>query len=179
MKTILEDRAVRLRDEFDERFATPAASTREEFVDFLLVQVAAHRFALRLSQIAGLTRSLPVVSVPSGRTELLGLSSIRGTILSVYSMAKMLGLAEAPPSTSWLALSGNPDPIAVAFHELDGFVRVPSSSALQAPSSEEASRLTRGVLRVAAMARPIVDLRLMFDTIRRVAGRPGSARSGS
>lgn len=177
MKVTLEDRVVRLRHAFDESFGVPAAP-QEELVDFLLVQVATSRFALRLSEISGVVKGQAVVRIPTRRRELLGLSCVRGAVLSVYSMATILGLPETASSTSWLALSERPDPVAVAFLALDGFVRVPRSSAPQAPGSEGLPRLTLGVLNVEATACPIVDLRRMFDGIRRPAESAGRTRSG-
>ncbi|HXX68962.1 MAG TPA: chemotaxis protein CheW [Polyangiaceae bacterium] len=179
MKVALEDNAWRLRQAFDDSFAAPAVAPGEELLDFLLVQVTTRRFAVRLSEIAGVTRSQAIVRLPTGRKELLGLSCIRGAIRSVYSMAAMLGLSETQPPMPWLALSERPDPVAVAFDALDGFVRVPRSLVLEAARSDDRDRLTRGVINLDTMTRPIVDMQRLLDTIRKPAGHRGPPRSDS
>jgi chemotaxis signal transduction protein len=163
------ERAAVLRREFDAQFAAaPRATPASE--DFLLVRVAGRPYALRLAQLGGIAKGRVVVPAPARAPAFLGLVGIRGMVVGAYGMATLLTGEGHSPSTLWLALSGGDHPVALAFEQLDAFVRVDRSSVHDDAEQDAPGRLTRGVLKTALAARPIVDLKRMFDTVRRSDG---------
>ena len=150
-------RLVALRRAFDETF-TNQPDERPATEDFLAIRVAEEPFALRLTGIERLAEGAKIVSVPSSRPCVLGVASVRGTVVAVHSLAVLLGYAPGP--ATWLAVVHGLD-VAVAFDALEGFLRAP--------------RGTSGALRIDGTARPILD---MNDIVRMMTtGESGQARS--
>jgi chemotaxis signal transduction protein len=179
VRSVFAERAASLRQSFDQAFARPPASAPEEADDFLLVRVSGQSYALQVSEIGGVAKGRSVFRIPTRRAELLGLAGIRGMVIYVYSLAMLLGLAEDATSISWLALNVGSDPVAVAFQQLDGFVRVRRSDVHSEEIPDAAGRLVRRVIKMESIVRPVVDLQRIFNAARRTAGGAGSTRSGS
>jgi chemotaxis signal transduction protein len=171
-----EQRAEALRLEFDRAFAAKPATREDAVDDLLLIRISSVSFALRVSEIGGVAKDRVVVPVPSGRPELLGLAGIRGTVICVYDMAALLGLAKGGAAPPWLALGNDADPVGLAFHALEGFVRAPRSE-IHEESAASTTHFVKGVLKAASLVRPIVDVRSMLDAIQRNAGPSASTRS--
>lgn len=119
--------AAKLRLEFDQSFASPPATTREELATVLALTIEGNRFAVRSSQIAGIAKCGKIVAVPARSRALLGLAGIRGELLPVYSLHELLGCARAGNSR-WLLLCDAPVRIALAFEEFQGCFKVASGA---------------------------------------------------
>lgn len=154
----LEDRAAELRRAFDRSFGTePTASGARDFEDILAVRVADEPRALRVRDIDGVHASKTIVPLPSARTELLGVAGIRGNLMLVYDLAKLLGYGSngaRPAPTPWLVLAGGSDALAFAFHEFEGFVRVRRDA------------VAEGYVRIDNSARSIIDVPSLVTTLK-------------
>lgn len=162
-------RAAALRREFDSQFARLARETSETD-DYLLVQSGGLPYALRLAQLGGVAKVAEgqvVAAAPARRREFLGLVGVRGTVVGVYGMATLLGGDDRAHRCPWLALSSGSHPVALAFDQLDAFVRVDRQSVHDDVSPDAPGRFVRGVLQTASTARPIVDLAKIFAVVRR------------
>jgi purine-binding chemotaxis protein CheW len=169
MTDALELRVRGLRAAFDRTFALAPSTDREPTEDLLLIRVGPAPYALRISELAGVAKDRPIVAAPSHRHELLGLAALRGEVLCVYSMAHLLGLSEETSAPPWIALSGGAEPVALAFARVEGFLRAARAAVHEDPGG----RLVRAVLKEESLARPIVDLPAMLETVHGHAGTTG------
>jgi chemotaxis signal transduction protein len=120
-----EKLAALLRRRFDQTFAEPHPPPPAALVDLLAIRLGGRRHVLRQDQVSGLVARRPVIALPSSHPQLLGLAGVRGVLVPVFALAGLMG-AEAPGERAdWLVLCGHDEPVAFAFQNLDGYVRVP------------------------------------------------------
>jgi chemotaxis signal transduction protein len=150
-------RADDLREQFDRSFAEPVRRHDAEHVELLAVRAGGCPYALRLSQTSGLHPDRPVTPLPGPLGALLGVAGFGGTIVPVYDLAALLGHA-VPARPRWLVLAAGQPPLALAFHELDGHVRVPEAAIIAESGGGAARGSVRGMVPLADGIRPIVDL---------------------
>jgi chemotaxis signal transduction protein len=158
----------RLRADFDRSFAEPARSHDVERVELLAIRAGGRPYALGLSQTAGLHPDRPVTPLPGPQPALLGLAGFAGTAVPVYDLAALLGhpVAARP---RWLVLAGGSPPLALAFHDLDGHVRV-AATAIVADAAVEGHRgIVSGMVTLAGGARPVLDLPAARAVVHRLA----------
>lgn len=87
------DTARRLRAEFDGSFASAPAQRQQAAHEFVLVQCGGRACGLQVQDLQGLERVGSIVAVPSSAAALVGLANLRGTVVPVFSIATLLGLA--------------------------------------------------------------------------------------
>ena len=172
---LVSDRLAGLREDFDRSFTEPARRHDVEHAELLAVRAGGRPYALRLSQTAGLYPDRPVTPLPGPLSALLGVAGFGGTIVPVYDLAALLGhlLPERP---RWLVLAAGAPALALAFHELDGHVRVPAASIL-AETRVQAGDCLRGMVPLAGGTRPIVDLPAARAAVHTLTGHNGEARA--
>jgi chemotaxis signal transduction protein len=117
-----------LREEFDATFAAAPRELRRDRVAVLAVRAGTEAVALRVLETAGLMPARKIVPVPSRRPELLGVAGLRGAVVPVYSLARLLGQRDATVQHRWMVLAGATDRIGLAFTELEGHHLVPASA---------------------------------------------------
>ena len=152
---LVTNRLADLRADFDRSFGEPARRHDEEYAELLAVRAGGRAYALRLSQTAGLFPDRPVTPLPGPIAALLGVAGFSGGIVPVYDLAALLG-HPAPDRPRWLVLAAGGPPLALAFHDLDGHVRVPARSIMAEGAAGRGSR--RGMVPLPGGTRPIVDL---------------------
>ena len=99
-------RASELRDEFDRSFAVAPAGDTSTPYELLQIELAGEPYALALSEIRSLHVDLAIVPVPSRAPALLGVIALRGAIVPVYDLRRLLGLPTDRPSR-WVVVAGN------------------------------------------------------------------------
>ena len=97
-------RAAQLRRDFDSSFANPPPVAGEAVQDLLAIRLGARRFALRLSEIAGLYADKRITPVPGAAAGMLGIAGFRGSILPVYDLQRLLDLSSGSASRSSTAV---------------------------------------------------------------------------
>lgn len=171
----LEGRAAELRRAFDLSFAAPPTQASRELEDLLLVRIAGEPYAIRLRDVTGIIAKRAVVTVPAAAPGLLGLAGIRGNIVPVFGLASLLGYESATEAPPWFVLCGGEEPVALAFSELDGYVRL-ARAALHTDEGRSATHKYVSVIATTVSgARPVIAVPLVVETIR---SRLGQQRSG-
>ncbi len=170
---LVTGRARELRDQFDRSFAEPARSHHVEHVELLAVRAGGCPYALRLSQTSGLHPDRPVTPLPGPLGALLGVAGFSGTIVPVYDLAALLG-HPVPARPRWLVLAAGASPLALAFHELDGHVRVPQTAIIAEAGGAAAHGCMRGMVPLADGTRPIVDLIAARAAVHALTGHADS-----
>jgi purine-binding chemotaxis protein CheW len=105
-----------------------------------------------------------VSPVPSSVRELLGMAGFRGSILPVYDLRLLLGVAPAGQPRWWVVAAG--EPVALAFDSLDGHLRL-ARDRIAGDSEARSSAVSE--IASGADPRPIVRLPSILDTITHLA----------
>src|ERR1700694_1468677 len=88
----IEGKIAEMRRLFDESFSLASPEQQRAPEPMLAITLEGERFALRVHEIGGLALSKEkVVPVPTRVPELLGLTGIRGVVVPVFSLARLLG----------------------------------------------------------------------------------------
>lgn len=166
--------AADLRQSFDSAFAGAIASERPQQDDVLVVGIASDSYAIRLADIAGLRSDARITSLPGSLAELVGIASVRGTIVPVYDFRTLFGYPRAPVHR-WFVIAAAA-PVAFAFDRYEGHQRV-GREAIAAASRQDAgaqSPFVREVVRTDAVMRPIIHLASVLEHVAAlVHQRPG------
>jgi purine-binding chemotaxis protein CheW len=159
-------RAHALRAAFDAAFAAPARAPRRDEIALLALRVGTEPFAMRVLEAAGILAGRPLAAVPSRRPELLGVAGLRGNVVPVYSVARLVGRAvdeaEAPRFLV-LAAVGADERVALAFSGFDGHLRVPPAAL--AAASDGARAHVRELVQLGAEARPVLSVPSLLKAI--------------
>lgn len=163
------NKAAQLRQAFDHTFALPPSLASSEVEDLLTIRVAGDPYALRLLDVSGIVTGCRVVLVPSVTPDLLGLAGIRGAVVPVFGLSTILGYGPDPGTQEWMILCGSEEPIALAFSDFEGYLRLPTS-ALHADENFRATREhVKYVNQVATTSngvRAVISIPLIMATIR-------------
>jgi purine-binding chemotaxis protein CheW len=173
---VVESKAAELRQAFDLSFALPPPQASQEVEDLLTIRVAGDPYAIRLREIAGMVAGRRVVPVPSVTLDLLGLAGIRGGVVSVFGLASILGYGQAPGSPRWMILCGVEEPIALAFSDFEGYLRLPKSSLHADENLRTTRQYVNQVASTEAGARAVISIPLVVATIRNRTGHKRLAK---
>lgn len=163
-----------LRREFDAAFAAPPRGSSEDSAAFLLIGVGGNAFALDVRDVGGMAAGRWVTPAPSPDSALIGLSAIRGKVVPVFDLGAVLGEPRSTEGQRWIVLSRDQDPIAFAFSELQGHLRVDRSELATIDNPRDA--WIRQVLRTETGMRPII---VVADLSAAVRGRTEAKRKGT
>jgi chemotaxis signal transduction protein len=160
-------KAAELRNAFDRARALPFLSeVRERSENLLVLRVSGDAFAIRLGEISGLATDRKIVAFPSPIPELLGVAAIRSRLVSVYSLAALLGYSAPATQGRWLVLCGTEEPVGLAISDFEGYVRVPLSQVYAAEQKDESLHV-RHVVRTADTVRDVVSIPHIIEIIQR------------
>ncbi|GAA0733077.1 chemotaxis protein CheW [Dactylosporangium roseum] len=167
---VLATRLTELREAFDRSFADPPRQQVAGHDDLLAIRVGAQRYALRLTEAAGLFPDRPVTRLPGPLSALLGVAGFRGAIVPVYDLAAVFGQPAADvPARRWLVLATGTPPVALAFDELDGHLCVPHERIVEEATGHGPRGCLRGIVPLDGGARPIVDVAAVRAAIQSFA----------
>jgi chemotaxis signal transduction protein len=166
MKEILESSsAAHLRADFDRSFAEAREATEQGRESLLAIQLGGDPYALRISEIRGLSRDRRIARMPSDAPGFLGLAGLRGVLWPVWDLALLLGYPQAEQAP-WIALALAEPIWALAFERFEGYLHLsaneihPTADQGSFASFSLESALSQGTLR------PILDLGLVAKTIQ-------------
>ena len=164
----IPNKAAELRNAFDRARAIPFSTGAVERVESLLsIRVSGDPYAIRVGEISGLANDRKVVAFPSSTPELLGVAGIRGGLVSVYSLAMLLGYSREAGQARWLVLCGAEEPVGLAFSDFEGHLRVPSTQ-LHATNQGDAARAhVKHLVRAADLVCAVVSIPDMVEFIKR------------
>ena len=163
-------KAAELRNAFDQARAIPLSMQAVEPVEGLLsIRVSGIPYAIRVSEITGLANDRKVVAFPSSIPELLGVAGIRGGLVSVYSLAALLGYSYSREADQarWLILCGVEEPVGLAFSAFEGYLLVPLTHVYAAGQGDAARAHVKHVLRAADLVCAVVSIPDILESIKR------------
>jgi len=172
--TELEAKIAETRRVFDESFAVAPAGRAAAPEPMLAIVMAGEPFALRVREISGLAvNNEKVVPVPSRVPELLGLTGIRGVVVPVFSLARLLGFVSESGPTRWLVFCGESQtPIALAFQTMERLFEV-SGSDIFAREDAPRRRYVGATVRNDATLRGVISIPALVEHIKsHAAGKP-------
>ena len=154
----LEARLAGERDAFDRVFAAPPAVAVAETVRILCVRAGGDRFALRVGELAGLHHGKRVIPLGGDAAALVGMVGLRGRVVPVFSLARLLGYAADEPPR-WLALCGGDEPLALGFASFEGHLEIAPAALCAADARSGSGRAhVREVVRLADGVVPVVGI---------------------
>jgi chemotaxis signal transduction protein len=162
--------AAQLRQAFDLSFALSPSQVSLEFEDLLMIRVAGEPYAIRLLDITEILRDRSVVSVPAATPDLLGLAGVHGGIVPVFCLSSILGYGPDSGSPRWIILCGSEEPIALAFSNFEGYLRLPSSALHADDEFRAAHEHVNYVSQVAVTSdgvRAVISIALILASIRK------------
>jgi chemotaxis signal transduction protein len=148
-----------LRRAFDASFALPPAPRDDDLVDLLAVTADSEALAVPLVAMGGLAADRTVTPLPGSPPDLIGVAGLRGHLVPVYDLARLLdpGRARVADTTvRWMVLAAGTPTFAVAVDRIDGHLRV-TRDAIADPAAG-AHAATGAVVRTSDGQRPVVDL---------------------
>ena len=164
----MASKAAELRDAFDRARAIPLSTAGVEQVEGLLsIRVVGDPYAIRVSEISGLANDRKVVAFPSSISELLGVAGMRGGLVSVYSLAALLGYGREAGQPRWLVLCGAEESVGLAFSDFEGYFTVPSTQVYAADQGDAARARVKHVLRAADLVCTVVSIPDILESIKR------------
>jgi purine-binding chemotaxis protein CheW len=153
-----------LRAEFDSAFAArrtvPPAET-----PLLAIRIGAAPYAVRLLEAGGLATAPRIVPVPSRRRELLGVAGLRGEVVPVYSLARIVLGADDGEPPRWLVLARGEERLALAFAHLEGRL-VARTSALRPVVAGAAGSPHADAIHPGPPGRPVLALGAIAAALR-------------
>jgi purine-binding chemotaxis protein CheW len=158
----LSKRAAQLRRDFDSGFANPPPVGGEIRQDLLAIRLGTRRFAIRLSEIAGLYADKKITPVPAAAAGMLGIAGFRGSILPVYDLQSLLGLSSGSASR-WLVVAAGAQ-VAFSFEAFEEQLRV-SSRAVKYEQAQAKSSFTREFIQTDGVLRPIIQLSSVLEAV--------------
>jgi len=156
-----------LRREFDAAFARPVRDAGENTEDVVAIRVAGSPYALRVAELAGVSAGHRVTPVPSAHATLLGLVGIRGALVPVFDLARLLGEQAVGETPRWIAVSRGEQPIGLAFAAVEGQLPVAASAFAVAEGERE---LVEHVVRGATGLRAVVSVVRVVSWLRGQSG---------
>ena len=160
----LAERAAELREDFDRTFAEPMRHDSTVNVALLAIHVGARPMALRLSEIAGLFADKTVTRIPGSHPAMRGIAGFRGSMLPVFDLHALLGLANAQ-APRWLVIAAAA-PVALAFDTFVRQLRVAQDAILPQAGQQDGAGRAREFVRTRDFAGPILHLPSVLAAIR-------------
>jgi len=161
------ERRTALRAEFDGSFGEPVRPPDAEHAELLALRAGGRPYALRLAQTSGLHPDRPVTPLPGPLPALLGVAGFSGAIVPVYDLAALFG-HPGPDRPRWLVLAAGAPPLALAFSDLDGHVRVPAAAIVI--DGHAGPDGVRGMVALHGGTRPLVDVPATRTLVHRLTG---------
>lgn len=171
------NKAAELRDAFDRACTLPSSSGQAEQMENLLaIRLAGDPYAIRVSEITGLVQGRRIVPLPGPIPELLGIAGIRGEIVPVYSLATLLGHGPSGDAARWMVLCMSEDPVGLAFHDFESYLRVLPSDIHAAQSNGRARDHVEEVARAGHVIRSVVSIPSVIQTIKASSDKRRSSK---
>ena len=162
------EKLAELRGAFDRTFAVARSSQAvDQTEDLLFVRVAADPYAIKIREISGIVSARKTIAVPSRVPELLGVAAVRGSFVSVYSLAALLGYSPAGEAVRLLVLCGSKEPVALALSDFEGYFRVSSTQVHDTEPREAKRGRLRQAVCVTDVARAVVSIPDLMGLIGR------------
>lgn len=159
--------AAELRAAFDAAFARPAGVPAGDAVALLVLRAGGEPVAVRVLETAGIMPARAVVPVPTPRPELLGISGIRGAVVPIYSLARLLGRGEEA-APRWIVVApAGAERVGLAVPVFERHLVAPAADVKPAASPGAGERHAPEVLHAGGEATPILSVPSLVRAITR------------
>jgi purine-binding chemotaxis protein CheW len=158
--------AAELRAAFDAAFTRPAGAQAPQAVAVLALRAGGAPVAVRVLETAGIMAARVIVPVPSPRPELLGVAGIRGAVVPIYSLARLLGRAE-DGAPRWVVLAAaGAERVGLAVAVFERHLVVPAADVRPAAHPGAAERHAPEVLHLGGEVTPVLSVPSLVHAIR-------------
>jgi chemotaxis signal transduction protein len=154
-----------LREEFDRAFAEAPRERERDRVAVLAIRVGTEPAAVQVLETSGLIAAPRIAPLPSRRRELLGLVGLRGAVLPVYSLARLLAYPGGSEEPRWMIIAGTADRVALAFEGFEGHALVPLGDLHPVPADARTGAHVRQAVAVRGETRPLLSIPSLWRTI--------------
>lgn len=162
------ERLAAMRRSFDEGFAPKPAVFEEGLMRLLLIRVAGEPLAFKTVDITAVARIGHILPLSSRIPELLGITAIRGVLVSVFDLAALLGFDSGGARPRWVALTRGDAAIAMAFDDIEGQCAVPANGLFNTQESMDQNLMK--LMRIENATRAVADMPAIVDALRTRAG---------
>lgn len=159
-------KAEELRSVFRQAYERPIDIRKSDTVAFLRVLIVGEPFALRVSEIAEVQAKPKITWLPTQSREFLGVTSLRGEMIPVYSLGELIGRSASEARDGWLIYLRHSAPVGVFISEYGGFV--------EASPQQVYSRL----LNIGGQVHSIIELADIINRIESIAGTKETGTHG-
>jgi chemotaxis signal transduction protein len=173
----LAQKLAELQRAFDASFETPALTREVDHEDMLAIQVHSGRFAVRISELAGVHAVRKIVPLPGAVLGLVGLVGVRGRLVAAYRLADLLGQAAPEGRLRWFLLCRDESQVGLAIDGIDAYLRVPKAEVHPVQGDETLGEHVSDVVRLDGVARGVLNIRSILAAIGRRANATPSGRS--
>jgi purine-binding chemotaxis protein CheW len=163
----LEGKVEEMRRLFDESFALAPPEQVTEPEPMLAITLEGEPFALRVREILGLAvKKEEIVPVPSRVPELLGLTGVRGIVVPVFSLARLLGFNSENGQVHWLVFCGErQSPIALAIESMERLFEAPKT-AIFMRKEDLGHRYVNATVCVGTSSRGLISISALVEHIK-------------
>jgi chemotaxis signal transduction protein len=150
-----------LRRAFDASFAAAPPAPAER-VDLIALRAGDLSCAVRMAEVGSVVPFREVAPIPCDEPAFRGVAGVRGAMLPVYDLAALMG-AGAAAAPRWMLVSGGAERVALAFDEIEEYLRVGRDqivAAAEGAAATEAVRAGSSVRAVVSVATVLKDLGL-------------------
>jgi chemotaxis signal transduction protein len=157
-------RVAELRRTFDRAFSEPPTRGATETEGLLAIRSGGDGYAVHLAEISGLFVDRTIVRLPSPLPEFLGVAGLRHEVVPVYSLPILLGHGARGGQPRWLLVARAAYPVALAFEQFEGHLRVHPTAILPATGGAQRTHVSATV-RHAESVRGLVSLASLLTAI--------------
>lgn len=175
---VLNEKLLRMRQDFDRAFALPVAAGSPDTEDFLALRAAGGGFVLRAREINGLAAERPITPMPGAPAAFLGLAGLRSGLVPVWDLAALLGCHGPRTENRWLVLGPGDAPWALAFEGFEGYHRLPRQD-LRPAGGKDPAAYASGTCLLNGSARPVLDLSSLLAAVKKISQSIQSKRGSS
>lgn len=156
------------RDTTDAADETREESADDRRVEVLVFEISRERYAVEIDQIREITPTRAFTRVPNAELSVVGIISLRGTIVTILDVRSRLGHREAPPATDDTRIIVVEQQSEIAGFVVDRVYRVlaidrESIEANPVVAAGEHSRYIRGVFRYNERITILLDLERLLE----------------
>lgn len=161
-----KDRIAQLQEQIARQAAQPeeASEEREPVLVFLLAE---ERFAFPLSVVREISRLRPITPLPGLPTTVLGAAGLRGAVLPIIDLRRILALPESPTTDDSRLLIVEHDRVVAALltDQVQDIAALPRDS-LVPPPTGEARPFLQGIAHEGKQAIRLLDLPSLLEAVR-------------
>ncbi len=129
---------------------------------YVRMKVAAEAYAIPVEHVLEASELGQVRAVPGARPELLGIRSLRGQILPVVDLARLLGVHRTVPPSRLLVAEASGFRVGFAIDEVTG---IGDLEELEEPAAGAEPRLLAGATLAGGELVGVVDVPRVFDSL--------------